>query len=96
MAESAPTSILQVQLESHIFTCTRFKDSPDNGFTSNLYLLLEAVQHSDKVTDENIILIAKGILASVMHHEIKKHDMDDVNQRLTEWRQRQEINGLPN
>ena len=79
---------LEIQLESHIFTCVKYKDTPDSGFSANLYLLLEAVEHSDKVTDENIKLIAKGILASVMHHQIQKHDMNQVNQRLEEWKEK--------
>lgn len=79
---------LEIQLESHIFTCVKYKNSPDSGFSANLYLLLEAIEHSDKVTDENIKLIAKGILGSVMHHQIQKHDMDKVNKNLEEWRER--------
>jgi len=79
---------LEIQLESHIFTCVKYKNSPDSGFSANLYLLLEAIEHSDKVTDENIKLIAKGILASVMHHQIQKHDMDKVNKNLEEWREK--------
>jgi hypothetical protein len=81
---------LEVQLESHIFTCVKYIDSPDSGFSANLYLLLEAVEHSDNVKDENIKLIAKGLLASVMHHQIQKHDMDKVNQRLEEYKKRKE------
>lgn len=79
---------LEVQLESHIFTCVKYKNTPDSGFSANLYLLLEAVEHSDKVKDENIKLIAKGLLASVMNHQIQKHDMDKVNKRLEEWREK--------
>jgi hypothetical protein len=79
---------LEIQLESHIFTCVKYKNSPDSGFSANLYLLLEAIEHSDKVKDENIKLIAKGILVSVMHHQIQKHDMDKVNKNLEEWRER--------
>jgi hypothetical protein len=79
---------LEVQLESHIFTCVKYKNTPDSGFSANLYLLIEAIEHSDKVTDENIKLIAKGILGSVMHHQIQKHDMDKVNKNLEEWREK--------
>ena len=85
-----------VELESHIYTCVKYKNSPDSGFSANLFLLLEAVQHSDKVTDEDIKLIAKGILASVMHHKIQKHDMEKVNQQLEDYRRKKEIEGLPN
>jgi len=79
---------LDIQLETHVFTCIKYKDTPDAGFTSNLYLLIEAVQHSDKVQDENIKLLAKGILNSVSHHKIIKHDMEQVNKNLLEARQK--------
>ena len=85
-----------VELESHIYTCVKYKNSPDSGFSANLFLLLEAVQHSDKVTDEDIKLIAKGILASVMHHQIKKHDMEKLNQQLEDYKRKKETEGLPN
>jgi len=80
---------LEIQLETHVFTCYKYKDSPDSGFSANLHLLLEAIEHSDKVKDENIKLIAKGILASVMHHKIHIHDMEKENKRLEEWRAKQ-------
>jgi hypothetical protein len=80
---------LEVQLETHIFTCIKYKDTPDAGFTSNLWLLLEAVEHSDKVTDEGIKLIAKGLLSSVINHQIQKHDMEEVNDRLLKFREKQ-------
>lgn len=92
MAETINTKDLDIQLESHIFTCVKYKDSPDNGFSGNLFLLCEAVEHSDKVTDEGIKLIAKGLLASVMHHQIQKHDMDKVNNKLDEWKKTQSEN----
>lgn len=78
---------LEIQLETHIFTCIRYKDSPDAGFSANLVLLLEAVEHSDKVTDDGIKLIAKGLLGSVMKHDIQKHDMNEVNERLLKYRE---------
>jgi hypothetical protein len=87
---------IEVQLETHIFTCVKYSESPDSGFSANLYLLLEAIEHSDKVKDENIKLIAKGILASVMHHKIQKHDMEKVNQQLEEYKKRKELEGLQN
>jgi hypothetical protein len=83
---------LKVQLETHVFTCTRFMDSPDSGFTSNLWLLLEAIEHSDKVQDEGIKLIAKGLLGSVINHQIHKHDMDEMNARLLEHRAKEADN----
>jgi hypothetical protein len=87
---------LEIELESHIFTCIKYKNSPDNGFSANLHLLLEAVQHSEKVTDENIKLIAKGLLDSVMNHQIQKHDMDKLNKRLEDYKKKKETEGLPN
>jgi hypothetical protein len=80
---------LEIQIETHAFTCYKFVDSPDNGFSSNLHLLLEAIEHSEKVKDENIKLIAKGILSSVMQHKIYKHDMEKEKQKLEEWRAKQ-------
>ena len=80
---------LEIQLETHVFTCYKYKDSPDSGFSANLYLLIEAIEHSDKVKDENIKLIAKGILSSVMYHKIHMHDMDKENQKLEDWRAKQ-------
>jgi hypothetical protein len=85
-----------MEIESHIFTCIKYKNTPDAGFSSNLFLLTEAVQHSDLVKDENIKLIAKGILASVLHHKVQKHDMGEVNMRLEEWRKKNATDGLPN
>ena len=87
--EIKDTKNLDIELETHIFTCVKYKDSPDAGFSANLYLLTEAVQHSDKVTDENIKLIAKGLLASVMYHKIQKHDMDEVNKKLEDHKKTQ-------
>jgi hypothetical protein len=80
---------LEIQIETHAFTCYKIKDSPDNGFSANLHLLLEAIEHSDKVKDENIKLIAKGILSSVMYHKIHIHDMDKEKQKLEDWRAKQ-------
>lgn len=87
---------LEVELESHIFTCIKYKDSPDNGFSANLFLLTEAIEHSDKVKDENIKLIAKGLLASVMNHQIQKHDIEQVNKRLEDLKRKKAMEGLPN
>jgi hypothetical protein len=93
--ETAPAEItidqvtdLKISLETHIFTCSRFSHDADNGFTGNLYLLLEAIEHSDKVTCEGIKLIAKGLLNSVIHHKIEKHDMEEVNKKLMEHREK--------
>tara|TARA_R110000868_G_scaffold87963_4_gene245501 strand:- start:1099 stop:1425 length:327 start_codon:yes stop_codon:yes gene_type:complete len=94
--ETAPADItidqvndLKISLETHIFTCARYSHDSDNGFTGNLYLLLEAIEHSDKVQCEGIKLIAKGLLKSVIHHKIQKHDMEEVNKKLMEHRESQ-------
>ena len=87
--EIKDTKNLDIELETHIFTCVKYKDSPDSGFSANLFLLTEAIQHSDKVLDENIKLIAKGLLASVMYHKIQKHDMDEVNKKLEDHKKAQ-------
>lgn len=86
--EIITTKDLDISLETHIFTCVKYITDKDNGFTCNLYLLLEAIQHSDKVQDEGIKLIAKGLLSSVMHHQIQKHNMETVNKRLEEYKKK--------
>ena len=65
-------------LESHIFTTTRFKCDADAGFSGNVALLVEAIQHSDKVLDENLKILAKGIFCSVINHKILKHTKEEV------------------
>tara|TARA_R110000868_G_scaffold60915_3_gene185496 strand:- start:4220 stop:4519 length:300 start_codon:yes stop_codon:yes gene_type:complete len=80
------TANLDIQLENHLFTCVKYLNSPDNGFSANLYLLLEAIEHCEGVKDEGIKLIAKGLLQSVMYHKIEKMDMEQVNQRLADWK----------
>ena len=87
---------LEIQLESHIFTCYKYKDCADNGFSANLHLLLEVIEHSDKVLDENIKLIAKGILSSVMHHKIHMHNMDIENKNYEEWKMKRAENETKN
>jgi len=83
------TRDLDIQLETHIFTCVRYKDSPDNGFTANLHLLLEAIEHCEGVKDKGVKLIAKGLLNSVMHHRIQKENMDEINKKYEEWKEKQ-------
>jgi hypothetical protein len=80
------TANLDIQLENHLFTCVKYLNSPDNGFSANLFLLLEAIEHCEGVKDEGVKLIAKGLLKSVMYHKIEKMDMEQVNQRLADWK----------
>jgi hypothetical protein len=65
-------------VETHLFTALRYNNSADAGFSGNVALLVEAVQHSDKVLDENLKVLAKGIFDSVIQHKIIKIDMDEV------------------
>lgn len=81
---------LNIQYETHVFTCIRYMNTPDTGFTNNLWLLLEAVQKSDKVKDEDLKLLAKGILTSVSNHKVIKHDMEEMNEKLLKYRAEKE------
>jgi hypothetical protein len=65
-------------VETHLFTAFRYNNSADAGFSGNVALLVEAVQHSDKVLDENLKILAKGIFDSVIQHKIIKIDMNEV------------------
>lgn len=82
---------LKYEIETHFFTTTKYKDSPDNGFTSNLLLLLEEIKKSDKVNDENLKLMATGILNSVIYHDIRKMDEDEISDYLSKARQEMKI-----
>jgi hypothetical protein len=81
---------LNIQYETHLFTCIKYLNTPDSGFTNNLYLFLEAVQQSDKVKDEDLKIMAKGILASVTNHKIVLHDMEKMNENLLKYREEKE------
>tara|TARA_R110000868_G_scaffold6452_3_gene36575 strand:- start:741 stop:1040 length:300 start_codon:yes stop_codon:yes gene_type:complete len=78
------TSQLSVVVETHIFTTMRYKNEVDNGFSGNLSLLIEAVQHSEKVLDEDLKLLAKGILTSVIKHKIIKHSEEEILKAIKE------------
>jgi hypothetical protein len=56
----------------------RYKNNADNGFSGNLALLVEAVQHSDKVLDDDLKLLAKGVLDSVIKHKIIKYTDEQI------------------
>ncbi len=81
---------LNIQYETHLFTCIKYLNTPDSGFTNNLYLFLEAVQQSDNVKDEDLKIMAKGILASVANHKIVLHDMEEMNENLLKYREEKE------
>jgi hypothetical protein len=75
-------------VETHLFTALRHDNSADAGFSGNVALLVEAVLHSDKVLDENLKLLAKGIFDSVIQHKIIKIDMEEVRR----YKEAQEFN----
>jgi hypothetical protein len=75
-------------VETHLFTALRHDNSADAGFSGNVALLVEAVQHSDKVLDENLKILAKGIFDSVIQHKIIKIDMEEVRR----YKEAQEFN----
>lgn len=68
----------ELVVETHLFTTMRYKHQADNGFSGNIALLIEAIQHSDKVLDEDLKLLAKGILQSVIKHDIITHNKEDL------------------
>jgi hypothetical protein len=95
--ETAPAKLiiedvenLKLNIETHSYTCIKYEHDADNGFSGNLALLLEAIEHSDKVKCEGIKLIAKGILKSVIHHKVINHDMNEVNKNLMKYRESEE------
>jgi hypothetical protein len=95
--ETAPAKLtiedvnkLNIQIETHIYTCVRYEHDADNGFSGNLSLLLEAIEHSDKVKCEGIKLIAQGLLKCVINHKVVKHDMNEMNQNLMKFREKEE------
>lgn len=82
--ENVETDELNIIVETHIFTTLRHKNEADNGFSGNVALLIEAIQHSDKVLDEDLKLLAKGIFTSVIKHKIIKHSEDDIKKAIQE------------
>ena len=72
----------EVVVETHLFTTMRYKHQSDNGFSGNVALLIEAIQHSEKVLDEDLKILAKGILQSVIKHHIITHKKEDIEQAI--------------
>lgn len=82
--ESSKTELV---VETHLFTTMRYKNEADNGFSGNIALLIEAIQHSEKVLDEDLKILAKGILSSVIKHKIIVHDTEEIKKA---YKQKQE------
>lgn len=76
--ENTEEKKVSVCVETHIFTTMRYKNEADNGFSGNIALLIEAVQHSDKVLDDDLKVLAKGILDSVIKHKIIKYTDEQI------------------
>ena len=74
----------QIIVETHLFTTMRYKCQADNGFSGNLAMLVECIEHSDKVTDEGIKILAKGILSSVIQHKVISHKTEDIQKAFDE------------
>ena len=68
----------ELVVETHLFTTMRYKNQADNGFSGNVALLIEAIQHSEKVLDEDLKVLAKGILQSVIKHHVITHKREDL------------------
>jgi hypothetical protein len=70
----------EVVIETHIFTTMKYKHVADNGFSGNLALLCHAIEYSDKVLDEDLKILAKSILPSVIQHKVIKHKNEDIEE----------------
>jgi hypothetical protein len=77
----------EVVVETHYFTTIRYKNQADNGFSGNVALLVEAVQHSDKVHDENLKILARGIFESVIKHAITTHKREDIEEAVKKMKE---------
>lgn len=82
--EKPKNHIDNMEVETHFFTTMRYKNPVDSGFSGNLALLLEAIKTSDKVTDNNIKILAESIFNSVVKHDVKKHDKHLILQKYKE------------
>lgn len=80
--DTTPTTRLEMVCETHFFTSLRYKNPADNGFSGNLAMLLEAVQNSDKVLDDDLKLLAKSILQSVIKHKVIVHSTEDIKKAV--------------
>lgn len=80
----------QIVVETHLFTTMRYKCQADNGFSGNLAMLVECIEHSDKVTDEGIKILARGILSSVIKHKVLTHKVEDIKRVVDELKAKKE------
>ena len=86
-SETLENTNREVVVETHFFTTLRYKDQADNGFSGNIAMLIEAIQHSDKVLDNDLKILAKGILDSVIKHKIIKHSTEDIKKACMQKRE---------
>ena len=76
----------EVVIETHFFTTMRYKHNSDNGFSGNLAMLCHAVEYSDKVLDEDLKVLARAILPSVIKHKVIIHSKEDIEKALAEMK----------
>jgi hypothetical protein len=84
----------ELVVETHLFTTMRYKHVADNGFSGNLAMLCHAIEHSDKVLDEDLKILAKNILPSVIKHHVIKHKKEDIEEACRKKRQDDEANAI--
>jgi hypothetical protein len=84
----------KIQIESHTFICRRFINTPDIGFSPLLIELLTGIENSDKVLDEDLKAVARGMLLNVIGHRIIKHTKKtkDEIQNEEEKKKKDELN----
>ena len=78
----------ELAIETHLFTTLRYKDTADSGFSGNLALLIEAMQHSEKVLDNDLKILAKGIFDCVIKHKVVKHTQEEVEKAMKEMKEK--------
>jgi len=76
----------EVLIETHFFTTTRYKCNADCGFSGNLAMLCHAVEYSDKVLDEDLKVLARSLLSSVIKHKTITHSKEDIQKALDEMK----------
>ena len=76
----------EVVIETHFFTTMRYKCAADNGFSGNIAMLCHAVEYSDKVLDEDIKMLARSLLPSVIKHKVITHSKEDIQKALDEMK----------
>ena len=76
----------EVVIETHFFTTMRYKCAADNGFSGNLAMLCHAVEYSDKVLDEDLKVLARSLLPSIIKHKVIVHSKEDIEKALAEMK----------